>query len=124
MYFHPHDYVILYDEKGQIVREWHPKDIRAEECTSDVPNAPGNPWKPKLDARHIENFLDAVRAHDPSLVHSPVVDSVRSSLMTHLGNLSVRSGLTLHVDPVTGIPEEKDALKYWGRTYEPGYEHA
>lgn len=124
MYFHPHDYVILYDEKGQIVREWHPKDIRAEECTSDVPNAPGNPWKPKLDARHIENFLDAVRAHDPSLVHSPVVDSVRSSLMTHLGNLSVRSGLKLHVDPVTGIPEEKDALKYWGRTYEPGYEHA
>ena len=123
MYFHPHDYVILYGEKGEIVKEWHPEDVNAAECTSDVPNAPGNPWKPKLDERHIRNFLDAVRAHDPSLVHSPVEDSVRSSLMTHLANLSFRSGMTLHVDPKTGIPAEKEAMKFWSREYEPGWEH-
>ena len=123
MYFHPHDYVILYDEKGAVVKEWHPEDVDAKECTSDIPNAPGNPWKPKLDQRHIRNFTDAVRAHDPSLVNSPVVDSVRSSLMTHLANLSVRSGMTLHVDPVTGIPAEKEAMKYWTCAYEPGWEY-
>ena len=123
MYFHPHDYVILYDENGAVANEWHPGDVHAEDCTSDIPNAPGNPWKPKLDQRHIRNFTDAVRAHDPSLVHSPVVDSVRSSLMTHLANLSVRSGMTLHVDSKTGIPAEKEAMKFWGREYEPGWEH-
>ena len=115
MYFHANDYVVLYDKKGKVVREWRPVDVPADGSVK---------WKPKLDARHIRNFVEAVRAHDPNKVHSPVVDSVRSSLMTHLGNLSVRSGLTLHVDPVTGIPQEKEAMKYWGRDYEPGWAHA
>ena len=115
MYFHANDYVVLYDKKGKVVREWRPDDVPADGSVK---------WKPKLDARHIRNFVEAVRAHDPNKVHSPVVDSVRSSLMTHLGNLSVRSGLTLHVDPVTGIPQEKEAMKYWGRDYEPGWAHA
>ena len=113
MYFHPHDYVVLYDEKGEVAREWHPVD-----------EVQGEHWKPKLDAHHIRNFLEAVRAADPSKVHSPVVDSVRSSLMTHLGNLSVRSGLTLHVDTKSGVPAEKEAMKYWTRDYEPGWSHA
>ena len=124
MFFHPYDYVILYDGKGAVAKEWHPQGIRPEDCTTDMLNAPGTPWKPALDTRHVENFLAAVRAHDPSLAHSPVVDSVRSSLMTHLGNLSVRSGQVLHVDPVTGKPQEKEALKYWTREYEKGWEHA
>ena len=124
MYFHPHDYVVLYDEKGEVVKEWHPEDVNLAECTSSAPNAPGNPWKPKLDMRHIRNFTDAVRAHDPSRVHSPGVDSVRSSLMAHIANLSVRSGMTLHVDPKTGIPAEKEAMKYWSREYAPGWAHA
>lgn len=123
MYFHPHDYVILYDKDGAVTKEWHPTGIRAEDCTSDVPSAPGVPWKPKLDTRHILNFFDAVRANDPSRVHSPVVDSVRSSLMTHLGNLSIRSGMTLHVDPSTGKPREAEAMRYWDREYEPGWAH-
>ena len=123
MYFHPHDYAILYDEKGEKVREWRPDDAQAETNTSGGVNVPSL-WKPKLDARHIRNFVEAVRAHDPSRVHSPVVDSVRSSLMTHLGNLSVRSGLTLHVDTKTGMPAEREAMKYWSREYEPGWGHA
>ncbi len=113
MYFHPHDYVVLYDEKGEVAREWHPVD-----------EVQGEHWKPKLDAHHIRNFLEAVRAADPGKAHSPVVDSVRSSLMTHLGNLSVRSGLTLHVDTKSGVPAEKEAMKYWTRDYEPGWSHA
>ncbi len=112
MYFHPHDYVVLYDEKGDVAKEWHPDD-----------EVKGEPWKPKLDTRHIRDFVEAVRAADPTRVHSPVVDSVRSSLMTHLGNLSVRSGLTLHVDTKTGIPAEKEAMKYWSREYAPGWAH-
>ena len=123
MYFHPHDYVILYDEKGEKVREWRPDDAQAETNTSGGVNVPSL-WKPKLDVRHIRNFVEAVRAHDPSLVHSPVVDSVRSSLMTHIANLSVRSGMTLHVDPKTGVPREKEAMKYWSREYAPGWGHA
>ena len=121
MYFHPHDYVILYDAKGEVVKEWHPDDEEAETSKASGPNVAGNLWKPKLDTRHIRNFVEAIRANDPSRVNSPVVDSVRSSLMTHLGNLSVRSGLTLHVDPETGVPKEKEAMKYWSREYEPGW---
>jgi hypothetical protein len=43
--------------------------------------------------------------------------------MTHLANLSFRSGMTLHVDTKTGIPAEKEAMKFWSREYEPGWEH-
>lgn len=115
MYFHTSDYVILYDEKGKVVREWRPDDVPADGSV---------PWKPKLDVRHIKDFVEAVRAHDPNAVRSPVRDSVRSSLMTHLGNISIRAGLTLHVDPVTGVPREREAMKYWSREYEPGWAHA
>ena len=114
MLFHPADYVVLYDEKGEQVREWRPEDVPADGSVK---------WKPKLDRRHILNFADAIRANDPTVCHSQVADSVRSSLIMHLGNISARSGEMLHLD-ASGKPAEKEALKYWTREYEPGWEHA
>ena len=114
IFFHPSDYCQLYDEKGEVVREWK---------SDDVPAGRNTQWKAKLDYRHMENFADAIRAHDPSIARSPVGDSVRSSHVSLLGNLSIRSGLTLHVDPQTGVPREKEAMAFWGREYEPGWEH-
>ena len=68
---------------GAAAQEWHPDD-----------EVKGEPWKPKLDTRHIRDFVEAVRA-----------------------------GLTLHVDTKNGIPAEKEAMKYWSREYAPGWGH-
>ena len=114
VFFHPHDYCLLYAENGEVVREWK---------SDDVPAGRNTQWKAKLDYRHVENFAEAIRAHDPSLARSSVCDSVRSSHVSLLGNLSIRSGLTLNVDPKTGVPREKEAMAFWGREYEPGWEH-
>jgi predicted dehydrogenase len=113
--FHPRDFCVMYDGVGDAVRMWKADDAKAGNNVE---------WKPKLDYWHMSNFVDAIRAHDPSLARSPVVDSVRSSHVSLLGNLSIRSGLTLNVDPVTGVPKEKAAMEFWGREYEPGWEHA
>ena len=112
--FNPADYCVLYDGKGKPVREWRADDIAAGRSRQ---------WKDKLDYRHVENFTDAIRANDPTLARSPVEDSVRSTHVSLLGNLSIRSGVTLHVDPATGVPREKEAMAFWGREYEPGWEH-
>jgi predicted dehydrogenase len=112
--FHPRDFCVMYDGVGDAVRMWKADDAKAGNNVE---------WKPKLDYWHMSNFVDAIRAHDPSLARSPVVDSVRSSHVSLLGNLSIRSGLTLNVDPVTGVPKEKAAMEFWGREYEPGWEH-
>ena len=113
--FHPRDFCVMYDGVGDAVRMWKADDVKAGANVE---------WKPKLDYWHMSNFIDAIRAHDPSLARSPVVDSVRSSHVSLLGNLSIRSGMTLNVDPATGVPKEKAAMEFWGREYEPGWEHA
>jgi hypothetical protein len=40
-----------------------------------------------------------------------------------LGNIALRSGHTLNIDPNNGhIINDKEAMKYWSRQYQPGWE--
>jgi predicted dehydrogenase len=62
---------------------------------------------------HYANFIDAVRAHDRSLLNAPVETAHLSSALAHLGNIAYRLGRVLEFDPSAERfigDEEADAL--------------
>ena len=70
---------------------------------------------------HIQNFLDCIR--NGKKPHSEIEEGQKSTLLCHLGNIAYRTGHTLHIDPKTGrIIDDKEAEKFWGREYRPGWE--
>ena len=48
---------------------------------------------------HYGNFIDAVRAHDKSMLNGPVETAHLSSALAHLGNISYQLGRQLKFDP-------------------------
>lgn len=74
-----------------------------------------------LDAIHIQNFFDGIRKGTP--VTSEIVGGHQSTLLVQLGNIALRAGETLHIDPTNGHIKNKEiARQYWKREYEPGWE--
>jgi predicted dehydrogenase len=49
--------------------------------------------------KHFANFIEAVRSHDPSILHGPVETAHVSSALAHLGNIAYRVGRQLKFDP-------------------------
>jgi hypothetical protein len=55
--------------------------------------------------------------------NSDIESGHQSTLLVQLGNIALRTGRTLNIDPKTGhILNDKDAMKYWSREYQPGWE--
>jgi hypothetical protein len=74
-----------------------------------------------LDALHISNFFDAIR--NGADLNSDILSGHQSTLLVQLGNIAQRAGSTLEIDPKNGhILNNSEALKYWKRTYEKGWE--
>lgn len=72
---------------------------------------------------HAQNFVDAIRAGDPSLLNSEIEEGHKSTLLCHLGNIALRTGDALKCDPANGrIQGNEAAMKLWGREYEKGWE--
>ncbi len=72
---------------------------------------------------HIENFIAAIRANDPKLLHSEIEEGHKSTLLCHLGNIALRTGDSLKCDPANGhILNSEEGRKLWAREYEPGWE--
>ncbi len=72
---------------------------------------------------HADNFIAAIRADDPTLLHSEIQEGHKSTLLCHLGNIAHRTGDALKCNPDNGhILHNEDAMKLWGREYEPGWE--
>ncbi len=75
----------------------------------------------ELDEYHIQNFFDGIKKGTP--VISDILGGHQSTLLVQLGNISQRTGRTLQIDPSNGhILNDADALKYWSREYQPGWE--
>jgi len=74
-----------------------------------------------LDNYHVIDFLDAIRNNrrpncDVELGH-------KSTVAMQLGNISLRVGRDLKIDPKNGhIIGDSDAQKLWSRSYEKGWE--
>ena len=73
------------------------------------------------EQQHIQNFLDCIRSGEKP--NSEIEEGQKSTLLCHLGNISYRTGRTIHFDPQTRkIVGDSDAEKYWRREYRPGWE--
>lgn len=72
---------------------------------------------------HAQNFVDAIRAGNPSMLNSEIEEGHKSTLLCHLGNIALRTGDALKCDPTNGRIQSNDAaMELWGRQYEKGWE--
>jgi predicted dehydrogenase len=74
-----------------------------------------------LDVFHIQNMFDAMRKGTP--LAADITGGQTSTLLVQLGNIALRSGGALKVDPRNGhILDNQEAMKFWSRDYQPGWE--
>ncbi len=103
----------IYDLKNTLIKE-----VKSDK-TTDARNV-ADPAQ-ELDALHIQNFFDGIRKGIK--VNSDILSGHQSTLLVQLGNIALRSGHTLNIDPNNGhIINDKEAMKYWSRQYQPGWE--
>ena len=104
---------IVYDLKNNIVKEVKNKTVVD----------PLNLMNPSesLDALHIQNLFAAIQKG--AKLNSDILGGHQSTLLCQLGNIAVRTGNTLNIDPKNGhILKDKQANKLWKREYEKGWE--
>jgi len=103
----------IFDVKGVLI-----KDVK-NNIVVDARNIAGP--SQALDALHIQNLFDGIKNGTP--VASDILSGHQSTLLMQLGNIALRTGRNLQIDPINGhILHDADALKYWSRTYQPGWE--
>lgn len=74
-----------------------------------------------LDSVHLRSFLAAVRGERRT--PSPMTEAHKSVLLCQLGNIAWFTGRALEIDPRDGrIRHDPEAMSWWGREYEPGWE--
>ncbi|MFM9062946.1 MAG: hypothetical protein ACKOOI_07925, partial [Pirellula sp.] len=74
-------------------------------------------------AGHRANFIEAVRANDPSRLRQPILSGHQSTLLCHLGNIAHRTQRVIHSDPASGRIVDSDIPQgLWRREYDPKWE--
>ncbi|MBD2751418.1 Gfo/Idh/MocA family protein [Spirosoma validum] len=122
--------VIFYGETGSLLIEsgnsykiFDLENKLVKETKNDLPIDPRDRMNPsqKLDAFHIQNFFDGIKKGTP--LASDILSGHKSTLLCQLGNIALRSGDALRIDPTNGhIKDNPKAMKYWQRTYQKGWE--
>ncbi|ALJ05448.1 dehydrogenase [Pseudalgibacter alginicilyticus] len=74
----------------------------------------------QLSAAHTVNFFDAIRGK--AELTSPIDEGAISQMLTHYANIASRIDNSFEVDENTGRIFNREAMKLWSRTYEPGWE--
>jgi hypothetical protein len=70
---------------------------------------------------HFANFIAAI--HGQEQLHSPIPVANVTVTMLLLSNIAWFVNRILHIDPETAhIHDDAEAMKFWGRTYEHGWE--
>lgn len=101
----------LYDRAGELIRE-------RMEGTDEAGTALGGGGG--LSTRHMLNFFNSIRGKEDLTL--PISDGVVSQYMTHVANIAYRVNKPLEVNTENGRIFDRDAMKLWKRTYEPGWE--
>ena len=73
-----------------------------------------------LSTLHAQNFFETIRGKQQ--LNSPIQQGAISQMLTHYANISSRIGKSFEVDETTGRIYNREAMKLWSRTYEPGWE--
>jgi predicted dehydrogenase len=85
---------LYYGSEGYMVKnvdEWQTymgKDCELGESGSGLGN-------------HYKNFIDTIRANDPSMLNGKIEEGVYSCMLMHMGNIAYRLGRSLEFDPST-----------------------
>ncbi len=104
----------FFDKKNQPTE--HNQDVTASDSANTLSSTDAN-----LDTKHMINFLSAV--HGAEKANSPADVAATTITLIHLGNIAWRTGRTLKCDPANGhIQNDAEAMKLWGKDYEPGWE--
>lgn len=103
----------VYDLKSKLIKEV--KDEKPLDAGSLISPSQA------LDAIHIQNFFDGIRKD--IVLNSEVEVGHKSTLLTQLGNIALRTSSVLQVDERNGhILHNKPAEALWKRKYAPGWE--
>lgn len=101
----------LYDIKGKLVKE---NIVPGLENGNTLGGGGG------LTVAHTLNFFDAIRGK--AELTSPIEQGAISQMLTHYANIASRIDESFEIDEVTGRIFNREAMKLWSRTYEPGWE--
>jgi predicted dehydrogenase len=102
----------IYDNKNVLLKS-------AEPTTNTIVDQKGPGFD--MDKDHFTNFINGIDKGEKLI--SPYPEISKSVLLCHLGNISYRTGRSLNIDSITGhILNDADAMKYWSREYEKGWE--
>ncbi|HTE33906.1 MAG TPA: Gfo/Idh/MocA family oxidoreductase, partial [Chryseolinea sp.] len=122
--------VMFYGESGSLLIEegnsYKVFDLQnklVKEVQNDLEINPLDRMNPSqaLDSIHIQNFFDGITKG--SLLNSDIVSGHQSTLLCQLGNIALRSGGSLQIDPTNGhIKNNLTASKLWKREYQTGWE--
>ena len=103
----------IYDLKNKVLKEVK-NQVKMESLNTTSPAQ-------ELDAPHMQNFLDSIRKGTRLI--SDILNGHQSTLLCQLGNIALRTGHTLNINPENGhILNNPEAQKYWSRDYQPGWE--
>jgi hypothetical protein len=82
---------IFYGSEGYML-----KDVSSWQAFMGKERSPGASGKG--EGNHYQNFTDAIRAGDPSMLTAPIEEGFYSCALIHLANISYRLGRTLNID--------------------------
>jgi predicted dehydrogenase len=119
-------YVSFYGDQGALslgqfgeYKIYDANDRLIEERPDDAGG--GNPWL-AVDTFHTANFLAAIRSSDSTALSAEIEKGHRSTLLCHLGNIAYRTQRVLKCNSENGhIVDDKAAMAFWQRDYEPGW---
>ena len=122
--------VMFYGESGSLLIEqgnsykiYDLDNKLVKDVPDDLEIDPLNRMNPSqaLDSIHLQNFFDAIKKG--SVLNSDIAGGHQSTLLAQLGNIALRSGGSLQVDPSNGhIINNATAAKLWKREYQQGWE--
>lgn len=69
---------------------------------------------------HMLNFFNTIRGKEK--LNAPIDDASVSMAMVHYANMAYRINKGFSIDENSGKIYDREAMKLWGRTYEPGWE--
>lgn len=99
------------DRSGKVVREYN----SASEEAGTALGGGGD-----MSTAHVLNFFDGIRGK--AKLNAPIDDANISMSMVHYSNIASRTGRNFDIDDKTGRIYDREAMKFWGREYAPGWE--
>ena len=102
---------ILYDRRGKVVKD-------SKSASQEAGTALGGGGD--MSTAHIENFFNTIRGKGSLNAH--IADGAITMALVHYSNIAYRIGKGFDIDDVSGKIYDRDAMKLWGREYEPGWE--